>query len=60
MDVYNYKRYSQDNEGSDYVGFLIKEKTKHGVPDNVSFVEYNAAIKNALSEDMSKSYTESF
>jgi hypothetical protein len=38
MDVHNYKRYTLDTEGSDYVSFLNQRKNDLGVPDDVNFV----------------------
>lgn len=60
INIYNYKTYSDNSEGRDYLGFLKKYKTQFGVPDNVNFVELNYDINSAMSEDMYRSYMSSF
>lgn len=56
MSVFNYKRYSDDNTGADYVRYLNANKKQMGIPDNVSFVEENLAVKNGLASDFMVSY----
>ena len=56
MSIQNYKRYTDDLTGTDYVGFLNSRKKDLGVPDDVTFVESNLAINNAFAEDMFVSY----
>ncbi len=59
MDPHNYKKYTQNLEGSDYIGFLNQKKTQLGVPEDVTFSEMSQTVNNAFSEDMFKSYVNS-
>ena len=59
INMYNYKRMSQDLEGFIYSKFLNENKAKHGVSENVSFVEFNQHIESAFTIDTMFKYTHS-